>query len=103
VHPVQSQVKSIDRIKEAAAAAAAANQLSGGSGFATVSVSLDPDGADIYVDGAFVGSAPAKLKLAAGKHLVRISFAEYNDWSREMTTLGGSEVHLTGNLEKAQK
>lgn len=30
-----------------------------------------PDGADVFVDGAFVGNTSATLKLPAGKHIVR--------------------------------
>jgi hypothetical protein len=67
---------------------------------ATVSVSSTPDGADIYSDGAFVGNAPATLKLAAGKHTIKVSMAGYKDWSREITTQAGSDVRLAAILEK---
>src|SRR5258708_32645369 len=36
----------------------------------TVAVKSDPDGAEIELDGAFVGSTPATLAIAAGKHLL---------------------------------
>jgi len=67
---------------------------------ATISVSSSPDGADIYADGSFVGSAPATLKLSGGKHTVRVTMLGFKDWSREITALAGSEAHLTASLEK---
>jgi PEGA domain len=70
------------------------------SSLATILVSSSPDGGDIYTDGAFVGNAPAVLKLSAGKHTIKVALAGYKDWSRDITALSGSEVHLTANLEK---
>jgi len=65
---------------------------------ATVSLSSSPDSAEIYIDGEFIGNTPATLKLSPGKHLIRVALTGYKDWSREITTLAGSEVHLTANL-----
>ena len=65
----------------------------------TVSLSSNPDSAEIYVDDQFIGNTPATLKLAPGKHVIRVTRAGYKDWSREITTLGGSEVHLTASLD----
>lgn len=67
---------------------------------ATISVSSSPDGADIYVDDVFVGNAPATLKIASGKHTVKIREKGFKDWSRDITTQAGSEAHLTANLDK---
>ena len=69
-------------------------------GTATVAVSTNPDGADIYADGVFVGNAPANLKLPAGKHTIRVSQSEYKDWSREVTAQAGAESRLIATLEK---
>ncbi len=65
-----------------------------------VAVSTVPDGADISVDGNFVGSAPATLKLAAGKHVIAVSQQGYKAWSRELSVLPGSSVTLKAALEK---
>ena len=70
------------------------------NGLATISVSSNPDGADIYADDSFVGSAPATLKLSVGKHTIKVTMAGFKDWSREITALAGSEAHLTAALEK---
>jgi PEGA domain-containing protein len=66
----------------------------------TVNVSSNPAGADILVDGDFVGNSPAALKLTPGKHTVTVKSSGYADWSKEITVQGGSEVQLTSNLVK---
>jgi hypothetical protein len=66
----------------------------------SVQVTSTPDGADVYSDGAFVGNAPSTLKLAPGKHTVRVSSKGFKDWSREITVQSGSEVKLNAGLEK---
>lgn len=66
----------------------------------TVQVVSTPDGANVYSDGAFVGNAPSTLKLAPGKHTVRVTSSGYKDWSREITVQSGSEVKLNAVLEK---
>lgn len=65
-----------------------------------VAIATTPDGADISVDGSFVGSAPATLKLAAGKHVISVSQQGYKAWSRELSVLPGSEVTLMAALKK---
>lgn len=67
----------------------------------SVAVSSTPSGAEIYVDGAFVGSAPSTLKLAAGKHTVRLAEAGYKDWTREIAVTAGSNLTLSASMEKS--
>jgi hypothetical protein len=65
-----------------------------------VNLSSNPSGADVSVDGEFVGNSPAALKLAPGKHTLSVRMSGYKDWSREITVYSGSAVQLTANLEK---
>jgi hypothetical protein len=67
---------------------------------ASISISSNPDAADIYVDDAFSGNAPATLKLSPGKHTIRVSLVGYKPWSREITVQAGSEAHLVATLER---
>jgi len=67
-----------------------------------VNLSSNPVGADVSLDGNFVGNAPATLKLAPGKHTITVKMAGYTDWTREITVQSGSEVQLTAALEKIQ-
>ncbi len=66
----------------------------------TIAVSSTPDGAEISVDGAFMGNAPATLKLPPGKHTIRVALSGYKEWTREITVLAGSELKLAAALEK---
>lgn len=59
-----------------------------------------PNWPDVYSDGAFVGNAPSTLKLAPGKHTVRVTASGHKEWSREITVQSGSEVKLNAVLEK---
>src|ERR1035437_10072687 len=72
---------------------------SAAEGTTTVSVATIPDAAEIYVDGTFVGIAPANLKLPAGKHTIRITQSDYKDWSREIGVQAGSEARIVATLE----
>ena len=76
----------------------AANKAAKAEG--TVYVISSPEGGEVYVDGAFIGNAPATLHLDAGKHTVKVSQSGYKDWSRELSVLAASEAHLNATLEK---
>jgi len=65
-----------------------------------ISVSSDPDGADIYVDSNFVGNAPATLKLTPGKHTVKVSQQGYQPWSKDVSVFADSDVNLKAALSK---
>ena len=66
----------------------------------TVTVSSTPAGADVMVDGAFVGNAPANLKLPPGRHSVVVTSPGFRPWSRDLTVLAASETNLNAVLEK---
>lgn len=67
---------------------------------ARVNVTSEPAGADVYVDGNFVGSTPSVLPLQAGSHKIEVKSAGYKDWSRDIKTLSGGEINLRAVLEK---
>lgn len=67
---------------------------------ATVVVKSDPDGAEISVDGKFVGNAPSTVQLGAGDHLVSIEKAGFRPWQRSINLTPGGIVTLNGGLEK---
>ncbi len=74
--------------------AAAANPTTG-----KISISSQPSGADIEVDGAFVGSTPSSIVLAAGEHQVVVKKSGYKTWERKLRISGG-EISLSAELEK---
>ena len=65
-----------------------------------VKLTAMPEGADIFVDDAFVGNAPASLRLAGGKHTIKVSHTGYKQWTREMVVMVGSDVQLKATLDK---
>ena len=81
-------------------AAATESAASTGTETATLTVKSTPDASDVSVDGNFMGDTPASLKLAAGKHTVKVSHAGYKDWSREITVSAGSDMNLDAGLDK---
>jgi hypothetical protein len=70
------------------------------SGKGSVTVNSAPDGADVYVDGNFVGNAPAVLKLSPGKHTVKVSQDGYKAWTKDISIFADSELNLKAALSK---
>jgi len=68
---------------------------------ARVTVASMPVGADIAVDGSFVGNTPSTINLPAGDHTVTISKNGYKTWERKMKSNGGN-VNLNVELEAQQ-
>lgn len=66
----------------------------------TVVVSANIDGAEVYVDGVFVGNAPATLKLKEGIHIIEVKKHGYQPFKRELRVLANSEVALRAILEQ---
>lgn len=59
-----------------------------------------PQGADIYVDGKFMGNTPSTLALPAGSHEVRVEGARFKPWTRTLSSTAGSSVTIRATLEK---
>lgn len=66
----------------------------------TLEVHSTPEGGEVYVDGGFIGNAPATLKLSPGQHTIRVTQSGYKEWSREIAVQAGSEAHLSVSLDK---
>jgi hypothetical protein len=60
----------------------------------SVTVSSDPPGADIYVDGKFVGQTPSTIRLASGTHRVEVRSQGKDDWERDLEVLKDSQLTL---------
>ena len=65
----------------------------------TVSFGSTPDGADITVDGKYMGSTPSTLQLTPGDHTILIEKATFRPWKRTMTVSAGSS-NVNATLEK---
>jgi hypothetical protein len=65
-----------------------------------ISLASTPDGADIELDGSFVGNTPSDLQVAEGEHTIAVKKSGFKDWQRTMKVSSGSNVHLNAELEK---
>ena len=62
-----------------------------------VLISSDNTELEIYVDGLFVGNAPAKLQLDEGVHIIEGKGKGLEDFRREINVLGGAELVMRIN------
>ena len=93
----------IDGDREIGMSSAANGQVlqSPASGYSgTVSFKSEPEGADITVDGKFLGTTPSVAQLPQGDHAVVIEKAHFAVWKRTMTIAAGSAVTVNPTLEK---
>ena len=67
---------------------------------AKVAIHSEPDGAEIYLDGQMIGSAPSTVEVPAGNHQISVKMGGYLEWSRDLRVLAGSEINLNAKLEK---
>src|SRR5262245_30218797 len=70
-----------------------------GAESAILDVKSTPDGADITIDGKFVGSTPSNLKMVAGDHFIMIEKAGFKQWKRTMTISANGNQTLNAILE----
>ena len=69
-------------------------------GYGFVGVESTP-AAELYVDGDFVGTTPAKnLKLSSGPHDIRLEAEGYETWSRTVKVFPEQQVQLKAVLEE---
>ncbi len=68
-------------------------------GFGQLTITSDPDAAEIFVDGKFVGNTPATLKLPAGPHLFLLKSPGRPDYSRTVEVPKSSKLTLKAIFE----
>lgn len=69
---------------------------------ARVQVSSTPDGADIEVDGSFVGNTPSTVGVSAGQHKLSVKKSGFKPWERSITVSTG-QVNVNATLETEGK
>jgi PEGA domain len=84
---------------------------------ATVVIKSTPDGADITIDGKFVGSTPSTIRLPPGDHEIviqktgssagripggEVSLPTYRSWKRTLTLSPGGTISVDATLELMQ-
>lgn len=96
-HGASIRAASAAQEKPAPAAAPAAATVS----TAKLQIDSTPPGADIEVDGSFVGNTPSEVQVSEGDHTVAVKKSGYKSWERKLKANAGSSVHLGAELEKA--
>ncbi len=72
-------------------------------GFGQITITSEPDAAEIFVDGKFVGNTPATLKLPAGPHLFLLKFPSRPDYSRTVEVPKSSKLTLKALFDPPPK
>jgi hypothetical protein len=65
---------------------------------ATLDVSSTPSGAEIELDGSFVGNTPSTLGVSPGGHTIKVTKNGYATWERKLNTTTGT-VRLSPELD----
>jgi hypothetical protein len=68
---------------------------------ATLDISSEPIGADIELDGNFVGNTPSVLGVSEGEHTLMLSKSGYGQWQRRLRVSTGN-VKVMATMEVAQ-
>lgn len=69
---------------------------------AQLQVSSTPDGADIEIDGSFVGNTPSTVGVSAGQHDISVKKAGFKAWERKINVSSG-QVNVNAALESEAK
>lgn len=76
---------------------------SGPDAVASVQLTSDPTGAEITIDGSYVGSTPSTVNLTPGTHAIKMTLPGYAPWVRSVETQAGESRNLAAALEKASQ
>jgi len=83
----------------AAVSASAAPETNSGGG-SPVSVKSTPDGAEITVDGSYVGDTPSLIQLPVGEHEIALTKTGFKGWKRKISVRAGGQITVDATLER---
>ncbi len=69
-----------------------------GSAVTVLDISSSPAGAEIEIDGAFVGNTPASIEVSPANHVVTIAKAGFVPWARKLKAMPG-HVSVSPDLQ----
>jgi hypothetical protein len=69
---------------------------------AQLQVTSAPDGADIEIDGGFVGNTPSTVGVTPGQHQLSVKKTGFKPWERKITVSSG-QVNVNAALEPEAK
>jgi hypothetical protein len=65
---------------------------------ASLAIDSTPSGADIEIDGGFVGNAPSTVSVKPGSHQISVKKKGFVTWTKTLNVTGGT-VHLNAELD----
>ena len=65
----------------------------------SVSIRSVPPGAEVTVDGRYLGNAPSTLRLPAGDHVLTVTAAGHKTWERRIHLTPGGDTNIAATLE----
>jgi len=65
----------------------------------SVAVTSTPSGAEIQIDGNFVGTTPSSVPVPTGSHAISLRKAGYSNWERTIQVTGGT-VNVAAELSR---
>ena len=65
---------------------------------ASLAVDSTPSGADIEIDGSFVGNTPSTIDVKPGSHQINVKKKGFATWTRSLNVTGGT-IHLNAELD----
>lgn len=68
-------------------------------GDVSVTVTSEPAGADIEIDGSYEGSTPSQLSLAPAEYIIRVARPGFKAWERRVIIKAGSAKTFNAILE----
>jgi hypothetical protein len=69
---------------------------------AEIEIASTPAGAEIQLDGSFIGSTPSTIDVAAGDHTIAINKHGFKLWERKIKVNGG-KISVAAELETAKE
>lgn len=68
---------------------------------AKLEISSNPSGADIELDGAFVGDSPSLIGVTSGEHTLKISKKGFKPWEKKVTVSTGT-ISISAELDPSE-
>jgi hypothetical protein len=68
--------------------------------FASLDFVSAPTGAEILIDGNFVGNAPSRLRVPVGRHTITLRLSGYRTWTQTIQVAPGSEATIQKTLNR---
>jgi hypothetical protein len=87
------------KFKQAAPAQSATETQA--SNNAEIAVSSTPPGADVELDGAFVGSTPSTISATIGDHTITLKKTGFTIWERKIKVTGG-KIQISADLQASE-